>query len=220
MNIPAPYYLDPDGDLITRKPVNTIQLFEETHAFRRPTYKVTVFWTNGKNVNYYRKTRDEAEKLRAELTYDLVVRPLTSEVADLTAKLDTERELRLAAEKNLQALNRIAAGEESATVSGAAVPVRDEILRLRGYLDRAMSSAMSVKDASDASNPASSFTVSEEDREKIASFKAEVERRRASNASGAIGGATTYSFTPTSLGTIFKVKHFDEELDLTNYNDW
>lgn len=220
MNIPAPYYLDPDGDLITRKPVNTIQLFEETHAFRRPTYKVVVFWANGQNARYRRKTRDEAEKLRAELTYDLVVKPLTNEVADLTAKLDTERELRLAAESNLQALNRIAAGEESATLSGAAVPVRDEIMRLRGYLDRAMSSALSVKDVSDAPNSASGFTVSEEDREKIATFKAEVEGRRESNARGAIGGATTYSFTPTNLGMIFKVKHFDEELDLTNYNDW
>lgn len=220
MNIPAPYYLDPDGDLLTRKPVNTIQLFEKTHAFRRPSYEVVVFWANGKTVNYRRKTRDEAEKLRAELTHDLVIKPMTNEAADLTAKLDTERELRLAAEKNLQALNRIAAGEESATVSGAAVPVREEIMRLRGYLERAMSSALSVKDASDTPSPVSCYMVSEEDSKKIVAFKAEVESRRTSNASGAIGGATTYSFTPTSLGTIFKVKHFDEELDLTNYSDW
>lgn len=38
---------------------------------------------------------------------------------------------------------------------------------------------------------------------------------------GAIGGAVTYSFTPTGLGTVVKVAHSEtgEELDLTDY-DW
>ena len=36
---------------------------------------------------------------------------------------------------------------------------------------------------------------------------------------GAIGGAYTFSFTPTGLGTITKVKYFDDyELDLTDDN--
>jgi hypothetical protein len=39
--------------------------------------------------------------------------------------------------------------------------------------------------------------------------------------SGAIGGELTYSFTPTSLGTIIKVKHSSgAELDLTFYESW
>lgn len=38
---------------------------------------------------------------------------------------------------------------------------------------------------------------------------------------GAIGGEYTYSFTPTSLGVITKVKRFDNnEIDLTNYDEW
>ncbi len=39
---------------------------------------------------------------------------------------------------------------------------------------------------------------------------------------GAIGGGISYTFTPTSLGTIVKVKEAitGEELDLTEYNDW
>jgi len=39
---------------------------------------------------------------------------------------------------------------------------------------------------------------------------------------GAIGGRFTYSFTPTSLGTIVKVKCglTNEEVDLTDYQDW
>jgi hypothetical protein len=41
---------------------------------------------------------------------------------------------------------------------------------------------------------------------------------------GAIGGAITYSFTPTSLGTVIKVTWDDgvinETLDLTNYDYW
>ncbi len=35
----------------------------------------------------------------------------------------------------------------------------------------------------------------------------------------AIGGAFTYSFTPTSLGMVAKVKYWDgSEIDLTDYN--
>lgn len=39
---------------------------------------------------------------------------------------------------------------------------------------------------------------------------------------GAIGGALTYSFTPTSLGTVVTVKHSREEkeLDVTDYDEW
>jgi len=40
--------------------------------------------------------------------------------------------------------------------------------------------------------------------------------------SGAIGGRFTYSFTPTSLGTIVKVKDGldDTTIDLTDYESW
>jgi hypothetical protein len=64
------------------------------------------------------------------------------------------------------------------------------------------------------------FEISPEDSAKIAEFKKQVEAERGSREAGAIGGATTYSFTPTGLGVIFKVTHFDKELDLTNYADW
>ena len=39
---------------------------------------------------------------------------------------------------------------------------------------------------------------------------------------GATGGAFTYSFTPTSLGTVMKVKHglTNNEIDLTEYSEW
>lgn len=37
---------------------------------------------------------------------------------------------------------------------------------------------------------------------------------------GAIGGALTFSFTPTSLGVIEKVKYRDKVLDLTEYDLW
>lgn len=64
------------------------------------------------------------------------------------------------------------------------------------------------------------FEVTEEQQGIIDEFKSKVESERASSFQGAIGGATTYSFTPTTLGTIFRVKHFDKEIDLTNYKDW
>lgn len=37
---------------------------------------------------------------------------------------------------------------------------------------------------------------------------------------GACGGALTYCFTPTSIGTIIVVKHGQAEIDLTNYDAW
>ena len=37
---------------------------------------------------------------------------------------------------------------------------------------------------------------------------------------GAIGGDTTYSFTPTGLGVIKVIKCFHKELDITNYENW
>lgn len=41
---------------------------------------------------------------------------------------------------------------------------------------------------------------------------------------GAIGGGLTYEFTPTSLGTCFKVRFGtpgnEQELDLTDYDSW
>lgn len=39
--------------------------------------------------------------------------------------------------------------------------------------------------------------------------------------SGAIGGALTFSFTPTSIGDIHRVECACKEvLDLTDYSDW
>lgn len=39
--------------------------------------------------------------------------------------------------------------------------------------------------------------------------------------SGAIGGGLTFEFSPTSMGTVVKVKHYSgPELDLTDYESW
>jgi len=41
------------------------------------------------------------------------------------------------------------------------------------------------------------------------------------NNCGAIGGRLTFTFTPTGLGVIIKVKcACGEELDLSNYEEW
>lgn len=55
---------------------------------------------------------------------------------------------------------------------------------------------------------------------QINKFVDEVNKVRGSSYAGAIGGATTYEFTPTSLGLIFKVRHFGKELDLSDYRNW
>lgn len=38
--------------------------------------------------------------------------------------------------------------------------------------------------------------------------------------SGAIGGAVSYIFTPTSIGFVVKVRCYGKELDITDYSDW
>jgi len=38
--------------------------------------------------------------------------------------------------------------------------------------------------------------------------------------SGAIGGAVSYIFTPTSIGTAVVVRAYREELDVTDYGEW
>jgi hypothetical protein len=45
--------------------------------------------------------------------------------------------------------------------------------------------------------------------------------RKENPVTGASGGATSYQFTPTSLGTILKVKcECGKEDDLTDYRNW
>lgn len=72
------------------------------------------------------------------------------------------------------------------------------------------------------------FDLTEQDHERISAWRKEqdeiVKRSQASIVPnyGAIGGELTYSFTPTSLGTVVKVKHglTYNELDLTDYDSW
>jgi len=63
----------------------------------------------------------------------------------------------------------------------------------------------------------SMFTLSEEQNEKIKDF---IDKNV--KYSGAIGGQFTWSFTPTSLGTIIKITdHISKEvLDVSNYDEW
>lgn len=37
---------------------------------------------------------------------------------------------------------------------------------------------------------------------------------------GASGGGLTYEFTPTSIGTVEKVRYGEHELDVTDYRNW
>ena len=61
------------------------------------------------------------------------------------------------------------------------------------------------------------FKITDEEIEKIHNFHPECKKKY----SGAIGGADTYIFIPTSLGTIVKYKcRCGKELDLSEYETW
>ena len=49
----------------------------------------------------------------------------------------------------------------------------------------------------------------------------EWERRLPPEPSTAIGGGMTYSFTPTSIGTVVKVTYYNgQEINVTDYDSW
>jgi hypothetical protein len=62
------------------------------------------------------------------------------------------------------------------------------------------------------------FRIPNESLEKLQKWQEKQEFR----ALGAIGGSYTYSFTPTTLGVVVKVKNNanGEEIDLTDYENW
>ena len=84
------------------------------------------------------------------------------------------------------------------------------------------------------------FKLTEEDMEKVAAWNAEQDKiaykkqMKQKNFGvklahflgkpdyGACGGSLTYSFTPTGLGCVIKVKHeyTGNELDLTDVDNW
>ena len=53
-------------------------------------------------------------------------------------------------------------------------------------------------------------------------YKAWIAQVRAKNPEWrtAIGGAETFSFTPTSIGVVVKVDYLGESIDLTDYESW
>jgi hypothetical protein len=69
----------------------------------------------------------------------------------------------------------------------------------------------------------SGFTVSDDDQRKFAAWVEEHSKtcKMVKGYQGAIGGNWTYCFTPTSIGTVFKVEcACGERVDLSDYNSW
>lgn len=71
------------------------------------------------------------------------------------------------------------------------------------------------------------FNLTDEDFVKFAEWKATLPCPTGLNedgfpVGGAIGGRWTYSFTPTSIGCVVKIKDgiSGQELDLSDYNHW
>ena len=65
------------------------------------------------------------------------------------------------------------------------------------------------------------FTVEDDQFKKYVEWKREHDKICPQTKVGAIGGKETYLFTQTSLGLITVIKcACEEELDLTNYDEW
>lgn len=64
------------------------------------------------------------------------------------------------------------------------------------------------------------FQLSDSDNAKVNNWLDKVVYPDGVPYQGAIGGGTTYSFIPTSIGVIVKVSANGHELDLTEYDTW
>jgi hypothetical protein len=71
------------------------------------------------------------------------------------------------------------------------------------------------------------FELTDEQWEKVKAWQIEMDAKTAKEQGrdrpyhGAIGGAYTFCFIPTSIGLITKVKHYSgEELDVTDYDSF
>ncbi len=68
------------------------------------------------------------------------------------------------------------------------------------------------------------FEITPEEWQKIAAFRAKKIEQYGTNF-GAIGGEMTYSFSPTSLGTVTKAifcqgTEMEDSIDVTPYEEW
>jgi hypothetical protein len=72
------------------------------------------------------------------------------------------------------------------------------------------------------------FSLTKEQQEKLDKWENKIDKKVAKKQGtkepyyGATGGSLTYCFTPTSIGTVIKVKHgfTNEEIDLSDYESW
>lgn len=65
------------------------------------------------------------------------------------------------------------------------------------------------------------FEIEPEELAKAQGFVSAHRELHAHESEGAIGGRFTWSFTPTSIGTIVVIRcACGESLDVTNYGDW
>ena len=65
------------------------------------------------------------------------------------------------------------------------------------------------------------FTLSAEQVEKYDKWRTKKNKKNGEVYVGAVGGAYTFCFTPTGIGTIESVKCADgSELDLTDFKNW
>lgn len=62
----------------------------------------------------------------------------------------------------------------------------------------------------------------EQDEDLYLRIKSAADSNPVPQPSGPIGGVYTYSFTPTSIGVMIKVRNAltEKEIDLTNYDEW
>lgn len=63
------------------------------------------------------------------------------------------------------------------------------------------------------------FVLEGAELEKYEAWIAEQRAKRPEPRS-AIGGAETFSFTPTGIGVVVKVEYLGESLDVTDYSSW
>ena len=120
-------------------------------------------------------------------------------------------------ERTIKALDALDAVEKQATeVLKINLQLRSEIVAAKNVMSRATSM---MENSSKESLPLKGvlrFELTKEEEEKYKKWK----KKLPPADFGAIGGGETFSFTPTGLGCIIKVKRGKHKLDLTDESNW
>jgi len=164
-------------------------------------------WERLEGVSY--EHANQQDRSDHQMLADLVISVLRANGVDLCSSFAISERQRARAEAFCAEQDAIMAAEQRATMESCRQRSRQKLTLLRGAIERLTGTPKAEKLKRRA------------DRLEAKLDEALPIEDLGSPYYGAIGGSMTWSFTPTGIGVVVKVKHASgAELDLTDYDEW